>query len=71
MTLFPYQFSEFVAEETVNGILNNAELVMLPWYQKFTLALKSMVPWPGYVYISEAFGVNSTMDDWTGREKKA
>jgi len=59
-----------VAEETVNGILTNTELIMLPWYAKYMLILKAVVPWSAYLKFSEAFGTNRGMDDFTGRRKE-
>ena len=60
-----------MAEETVQAILTDTEMVVLPWYSKYLILIKALATVPGYAALSEAMGVKNSMDYWVGRETKA
>jgi len=69
--ILPVLEPDFVAEEIVKAVLTNTEMVILPWYVKYLVILKALVPVASFNAFAEAFGSNNTMDSWTGRKKQA
>jgi len=67
--ILPLLDPDYVAEETVKGVLTDVEMVILPWYVKYLVILKALVPVASYNAFAEAFGINTSMDSWTGRTK--
>ncbi len=57
-----------MAEETVRAILTDTEMVLMPWYSKYLILLKALIPVAGFSAMSEAFGIKNSMDYWVGRE---
>ncbi len=46
--VLPILEPEDVAEQVVRGILTEAEMVVLPWYTKYLIWIKAIVPVRGY-----------------------
>ena len=68
--MIPILEPEYVAEETVKAILTDTEMLVLPWYTKYLIIIKSLTPVAGYQALSDAFGIKNSMDYWTGREEE-
>jgi len=69
--LLPILEPEFVADKIVEGTVTNQEVVQLPWWSIFLILIKLSVPTPAMIKLGQAFGLNSSMDQFTGRAKKA
>merc|ERR1711915_162480 len=54
----------------VGAVLTNREVLLLPWWSYMLIALKAIVPEPAFMRLSQAFGFNCSMDQFTGRTKK-
>jgi len=67
--VLPILEPEYVADRTVAAVLTNKEMLLLPWWAMFLLVLKAVLPTPGFLKLADAFGFNSSMDDFTGRHK--
>ena len=66
--IIPILEPDFVAESAVQGIITNKPLVILPWWCSFLVSLKTMLPQRGFMYLSEVFGFNCSMDQFKGRK---
>jgi all-trans-retinol dehydrogenase (NAD+) len=66
--IIPILEPDFVAESAVQGIITNKPLVILPWWCSFLVSLKTMLPQRGFMYLSEVFGFNCSMDQFEGRK---
>ena len=65
--IIPILEPDFVAESAVQGIITNKPLVILPWWCSFLISAKTMLPQRGFMYLSEVFGFNCSMDQFEGR----
>jgi len=61
---------ERVANLTVNAVLANKAFVLTPWLVKLTPFLQGVLPRPLFEAVAAAFGVNTSMASWRGREKR-
>merc|ERR1719167_739551 len=68
--IIPILEPEYVADKAVAGCLANREVLLLPWWSYMLIALKAIVPEPAFMRLSQAFGFNCSMDQFTGRAKK-
>jgi len=68
--IIPILEPSYVADRAVNGILSNQEVVLVPGWTFMLIALKSVLPAEGFMKLSQAFGLNCSMDQFTGRTKK-
>jgi len=68
--IIPILKPEFVADNVVGAVLTNKEVLLLPWWSYMLIALKAIVPEPAFMRLSQAFGFNCSMDQFTGRAKK-
>ena len=66
--IIPILEPDFVAESAVQGIITNKPLVILPWWCSFLISAKTMLPQRGFMYLSEVFGFNCSMDQFEGRK---
>jgi len=66
--IIPILKPDFVAEEAVNAILINKQIVMLPWWSVLLAFLKYGLPTRGFLPLAKTFGFNSSMDEFTGRK---
>jgi len=69
--IIPLLKPDFVAEEVVNAILINKQMVLLPWWSVLLALLKYTFPSRGFLHVAKTFGFNSSMDEFVGRQKKA
>ncbi|KAK7062983.1 hypothetical protein SK128_027694, partial [Halocaridina rubra] len=60
---------EYVASEAVDGILLNTPVVILPSFCQFLIILKHILPEKGLLLMGKASGINTAMDDFSGRKK--
>jgi len=67
--IIPIQEPDYVAEEAINGILLNKTQVVVPWWCAFLVTLKTILPHKGFMYLSNVFGFNCSMDEFEGRSK--
>jgi len=68
--IIPILVPEFVADSVVSATLTNKEVLLLPWWSFILICLKSVIPEPAFMRISQAFGFNCSMDQFEGRAKK-
>jgi len=68
--LIPILVPEYVADSVVGATLTNREVLLLPWWAFILIALKAIIPEPGFMRLSQAFGFNCSMDQFEGRVKK-
>jgi len=68
--IIPILVPEFVADSVVSATLTNKEVLLLPWWSFILICLKSVVPEPAFIRLSQAFGFNCSMDQFEGRVKK-
>jgi len=68
--IVPLLSPDFVADTTVNGILCDKEVILMPWWGMFLLVAKNLLPAPAFMKISQAFGFNCSMDQFEGRKKE-
>jgi len=68
--LIPILVPEYVADSVVSATLTNREVLLLPWWAFILIALKAVIPEPGFMRLSQAFGFNCSMDQFEGRVKK-
>jgi len=66
-SLLPILEPKDVAERVVTGILSDQDMIIIPGWTALTLALKSMLPVKAMLWMSQAFGFNTAMDQFTGR----
>ena len=66
--IIPILEPDFVAESAVHGIITNKPEVILPWWSCFLITAKTMLPQTGFMYLSEVFGFNCSMDQFKGRK---
>lgn len=66
---FFIQRNEILKSVNINfqAILINKEVLMLPWWLCFLVALRTMLPTKGQQYLSHVFGLNCSMDQFEGR----
>lgn len=57
---------EFVAEKVVTAVEKRQVWVLEPWIVKITPILKHCLPTSVSDFLSEAFGANKSMDQWSG-----
>lgn len=69
--IIPILEPDFVAEQTVNSILINKQVVLLPWWSVMLAIIKYTFPSRGFLPLAKTFGFNSSMDEFVGRNKKA
>jgi len=69
--IIPILEPDFVAEQTVNSILINKQVVLLPWWSVMLAIVKYTFPSRGFLPLAKTFGFNSSMDEFVGRTKKA
>eukprot|EP00088_Acartia_fossae_P058491 TRINITY_DN6858_c0_g1_i1.p1 TRINITY_DN6858_c0_g1~~TRINITY_DN6858_c0_g1_i1.p1 ORF type:complete len:306 (-),score=69.72 TRINITY_DN6858_c0_g1_i1:284-1201(-) len=67
--LIPILEPEYVAQKAVDGILCDKEIVMLPGWCCLLVAIKALIPPAGFMRLSQAFGFNCSMDQFSGRKK--
>lgn len=67
--IIPILEPSYVAERAVSGILSNTEMVLVPGWTFMLIALKAVIPTDGFLKLSKAFGLNCSMDQFTGRTK--
>ncbi|XP_042230887.1 epidermal retinol dehydrogenase 2-like [Homarus americanus] len=67
--IFPVLKPEYVADETVDGILLNTPIVYLPLSAKINVFLGLLLPQKVLYYLSEAVGLTHMMDTFVGRKK--
>lgn len=67
--IIPILEPEYVAEQAVLGIISNKPHVILPWWCAFLITLRTIIPHKGFMYLSEVFGFNCSMDQFEGRKK--
>ncbi len=70
LKIIPILEPDRVVDDAVQGILTNKPVVIVPWWCAFLITLKSMLPVKGYLYLSEVFGFNCSMDQFEGRKAK-
>ena len=58
---------EFVADETVKGILMNKSVVILPRWCTILIVLKSVIQTDPFIKLAQTFGFNCSMDQFAGR----
>jgi len=68
--VIPILEPEYVADRAVSGVLTNTEMVLVPGWTFLLIALKAVIPTDGFMKLSQAFGLNCSMDQFTGRTKK-
>jgi len=68
--IIPILVPEFVADSVVSATLTNKEVLLLPWWSFILICLKSVVPEPAFIRLSQAFGFNCSMAQFEGRVKK-
>jgi len=68
--IIPILVPEFVADSVVSATITNKEVLLLPWWSFILICLKSVVPEPAFIRLSQAFGFNCSMDQFEGRVKK-
>ncbi|XP_046362491.2 epidermal retinol dehydrogenase 2-like [Haliotis rufescens] len=68
--LLPILDPDYVADSIINGVLTNTHIVMLPPAIAFVAALKGIIPVKCGMILSNFFGVNHTMDNFKGRQKR-
>jgi len=68
--IIPILVPEYVADSVVSATLTNREVLLLPWWAFILIALKAVIPEPGFMRLSQAFGFNCSMDQFEGRVKK-
>lgn len=61
---------EHVAETAVQGILHNKEVILIPGWVWILMVLKSVMSSTATIHLGQAFGLNCSMDQFRGREKK-
>jgi len=69
--VIPILEPEFVADRAVAATLSNREVQLLPWWACYLLVLKNLLPSPAFLALARAFGMNVSMDEFTGRDKKS
>ncbi|KAK8754020.1 hypothetical protein OTU49_008127 [Cherax quadricarinatus] len=67
--LIPILKPEFVASETVDGILLNTDIVILPSFCRCLIILKYFLPKKAFFIFGKATGITSSMDEFLGRRK--
>ena len=68
LQIIPILKPDFVAEEAVNAILINKQMVFLPWWSVTLAFLKYALPTRGFLPLAKTFGFNSSMDEFVGRK---
>lgn len=68
--VIPILRPEYVAERAVASILTNTEVCLLPAWTFTLIALKAVVPTRAFLLLSQSFGLNCSMDQFTGRQKR-
>merc|ERR1712180_510799 len=69
--VIPILEPEFVADRAVAATLSNREVQLLPWWACYLLVLKNLLPSQAFLALARAFGMNVSMDEFTGRDKKS
>ncbi|MFP3090081.1 SDR family oxidoreductase [Treponema sp. TIM-1] len=67
--LFPILKSKYVAHRIALAILKNKKQLLLPWFIYNTHLLRLLPP-GGFDFIVNFLGINHSMDNFIGREKK-
>ncbi|MDR2758232.1 MAG: SDR family oxidoreductase [Spirochaetaceae bacterium] len=67
--LFPILKSDYVARRIALAILKEKKQILLPWLI-FSIYLLRLLPPGGFDFVVNFFGMNHSMDDFVGREKK-
>uniref|UniRef100_A0A0N5B9M3 Estradiol 17-beta-dehydrogenase 11 n=1 Tax=Strongyloides papillosus TaxID=174720 RepID=A0A0N5B9M3_STREA len=67
--LLPILQPEYVVDKIMEAVLTNTESLYLPKFAYFSHFLSSILPVKATRVLSDYFGVNSTMDTFTGRKK--
>ncbi|XP_076039580.1 epidermal retinol dehydrogenase 2-like [Oratosquilla oratoria] len=67
--LMPILKPEFVANSIVDGTLCNEYVIILPWYSRFLVLLKLLLPQKAIYLCGRVIGVNCSMDEFRGRKK--
>ena len=61
---------DFVANEVVKGILMEKPEVVLPWWSKSIMVMKSILPTLPFIQVAQTLGFNCSMDQFEGRKLK-
>jgi len=69
--VIPILEPDYVADRAVAATLTNREVQLIPWWSCYLVALKSLLPSPAFLALARAFGMNVSMDEFTGRDKKS
>jgi len=68
--LIPILEPPFVADQVVQAVLREREVLLLPWWSFLLIALKAVMTEPAFMRLSQAFGFNCSMDQFQGRQKR-
>ncbi|XP_065581921.1 epidermal retinol dehydrogenase 2-like isoform X2 [Artemia franciscana] len=66
--ILPILEPEQVAAETINGILTNKEMVIIPGSCAVLAALKTMLNWKAVYAVLHVTGITASMDEFRGRK---
>ena len=69
LQVVPILEPEFVADETVKGILMSKPVIILPWWCSYLIVLKTVLPTKPFLKLAQTLGFNSSMDQFQGRNK--
>jgi len=67
--LIPILEPEYVADETVKAILTNKPVLIVPGWCSMLVTLKSVLQTDPYIKLSQTFGFNCSMDQFSGRKE--
>ncbi|XP_071524250.1 epidermal retinol dehydrogenase 2-like isoform X2 [Panulirus ornatus] len=67
--LVPILQPDFVASETVDGILLNSPIVILPSFCRLLIILKYVLPQKSLMLLGKVTGITCAMDEFVGRKK--
>ncbi|XP_067666173.1 epidermal retinol dehydrogenase 2-like [Haliotis asinina] len=68
--LLPILDPDYVADSIINGVLTNSHAVMLPPAVALAAALKGILPVKCAMLLNDFLGINHTMDNFKGRQKR-
>uniref|UniRef100_A0A0N4ZSI9 Short-chain dehydrogenase/reductase family 16C member 6 n=1 Tax=Parastrongyloides trichosuri TaxID=131310 RepID=A0A0N4ZSI9_PARTI len=68
-TLLPILEPEYVVDKIMEAILTNTDYLYLPKFSYLANVLNALIPVKAMRVLSNYFGINATMDHFTGRKK--
>ena len=65
--LLPILEEKWAADRIVNAVLQNEDVVLMPWFTNLTFVMRGILPVWVFDWMADFLGANSSMEEFKGR----